>query len=116
MFLFKFSRLIILLIPVAPVFAQTASVRQAEKKIAQGNWQGAHQVLIKALKKDTLNVQVELSISRWFLNENNPAKQIDSAYAHSIQALHAFRKASAKQMEKLKRDRIDSASIVQLRM
>src|SRR5260221_3855372 len=113
--LFK-SSLIILLLPVTEVFAQTSFVRQAEKKIAQGNWSGAHQVLMKAMKKDTLNVQAEVSISRWFLNGNNPDQQIDSAYRHSLQALHAFQKASAKQKEKLKRDHTDSASIVAIRI
>src|SRR5260221_3831963 len=118
MFLYKFfkSGLIILLLPVIQVVAQTSFVRQAEKKMTQGNWQGAHQALIKALKKDTLNVQAEFSIIHWFLNGNNPARQIDSAYGHSLRALRAFRKATVKQKEKLKRDHTDSASIVALRV
>jgi len=67
------------------------------------------------LRRDTLNVQAELALSHWFLNEHNSAKQFDSAYWHNLKALHDFQKSSLKQKERLKRDHIDSASLVRLR-
>ncbi len=88
---------------------------QAEKKMAQRNWGSARQILEKTLRKDTLNVQAELSMSHWFLNPNNPAQQIDSAYQHSLRAFYSFKKSSPRQKEKLKRDRTDSISIVRFR-
>jgi len=82
----------------------------------QGNWASAQQILSKALHKDSLNVQAELLLCRWFFNQNNPERDFDSAYQHNLRALHAFQKSSIKQKEKLKQDHTDSASIVLLRL
>ena len=107
--------LIVLLFPCARVLGQFNPLHQAEKKMEQGKWANAHQILTKSLHKDTLNVQAELLVSQWFLNQDNPAKNIDSAYHHNLRALHAFQKSPLKQKEKLKQDRTDSVSIVRLR-
>jgi hypothetical protein len=117
MSLVKFFKigLIVLIFSWTPVLGQFNSLHQAEKKMEQGKWGNAYQILTKALGKDSLNVQAELMMSGWFLNQNNPGKNIDSAYQHNLKALHAFQKASDKQKEKLKHDQTDSASIVQLR-
>jgi len=81
----------------------------------QGNWASAQQILLKALHKDSLNVQAELMLSDWFFNQNNPARHFDSAYRHNLRALSAFQISPLKQKEKLKQDHADSTSIVQLR-
>ncbi len=107
--------LLVLMFPCIHVFGQFNPLRQAEKKIEQGNWEGAHQILIKALRKDTLNVEAELMLSRWFLSQNNPSNQVDSAYEHNLKALRDFQRSPLKQREKLKREHTDSVSIVQLR-
>jgi len=107
--------LVVLIFPYAQALGQFNPLHQAEKKMEQGKWTNAHQILTKSLRKDTLNVQAELMLSQWFLNQNNPAKHIDSAYRHNLRALHAFQKSTIKQKEKLKQDRTDSASIVRLR-
>jgi len=108
--------LIILTFPGAQVFGQFSSLRQAEKKMDQGNWASAQQILSKALHKDSLNVQAELMLSSWFFNQNNPDRHLDSAHQHNLRALHSFQKSSPKQKEKLRQDHADSASIVQLRL
>ncbi len=104
--------LAVLVFSNAPVLGQSS---QAEKKMAQGNWGSAKQILIKTLRKDTLSVSAELLMCRWFLNPNNPAQQIDSAYQYSLRALYNFQKSSTKQKEKWKRDHTDSILIVRLR-
>jgi len=106
---------IVLLFPSPSLLGQSGALHQAEKKMEQGNWGGARQILTKALRRDTLNVQAELALSHWFLNEHNSAKQFDSAYWHNLKALHDFQKSSLKQKERLRRDHIDSASLVRLR-
>src|SRR6478609_6056394 len=108
--------LIIFLFPCTQGLGQFNPLHQAEKKIVQGNWGNAHQILTKSLRKDTLNVQAELMLSRWFLNQNNPAHHIDSAYHHNLRALHDFQKSSLKHKEKLRREHSDSVFIVQLRV
>ncbi len=107
---------LVLLFTYTHLQGQFNAVHQAEKKMEQGNWGNARQILTKALRKDTLNVQAELVLSRWFLNPNNPSKQVDSAYFHNLKALHHFQKSSPKQKEKLRRDHIDSTSLVRLRV
>jgi hypothetical protein len=118
MSLCKFLKLL-LAVPISlacvGLYAQSNSVRQAEKKIDQGNWSAARQILVKAFKKDTLNSEIEVALSNWFLAEQNPSQQIDTAYSYCLKALSHFCKLPAKQKEKLKRDLIDSSAIVSLR-
>src|SRR5579859_2032691 len=118
MSLFRFFKvgLLGLLLPSAAALGQFNPLRQAEKKMTQGDWISARQILSKALRKDTLNVQAEFTLCRWFLNPNNPARQTDSAYLRNLRALHDFQKSSVKQKEKLRRDGIDSATVVRLRI
>lgn len=106
---------LLFLFPGGSLFGQFNALHQAEKKIAQGNWGSAKQILTRALRKDTLNVQLELAFSRWFLDQNNPSRQVDSAYQHYMRAWHSYQKSSQKQREKLRRDHIDSTSLVSLR-
>lgn len=118
MFFYKFLKITLfsLLLPCAQVFGQFSQIRQAEKKMTQGNWGAAHQTLAKALRKDTLNVQAEVAICRWFFHQNNPQQNIDSAYQHNLKALNHLQKLPVKEKEKLKHDHIDSIFIVNLRM
>ncbi len=97
-------------------FAQSSAVKQAEKKIGQGNWTAARQSLIKSLRKDAFNPEIEVALAKWFLNPHNLNQQIDTAYKYSLLALGHYRQLSFKQKEKLKRDLVDSTSIVLLRM
>jgi hypothetical protein len=112
---FKLVLVIPMFWPLTHSSGQINPLRQAEKKMTQGNWATAHQLLKKALHKDTLNVEAELSLTRWFLNANNPSHQIDSAYHHTLLALRDFQKSPVRQKEKLKHNQTDSASIVRLR-
>jgi len=89
-------------------------LRQAEKKMEQGDWTTAHQALMKMLNKDSMNVEAEVLLSQWFLNKKNPSEQIDSSYKHNLIALANFKKLTPRQKEKIKP--LDSASIVSLRM
>lgn len=98
------------------IFAQSGTVKQAEKKIAQGNWSAAREVLRKAIRKDTLNPEVEIALANLFLNELNPGQQVDSAYGYNLKALAHFSQLNAKQKDRLKRDLIDSTTIVSLRV
>src|ERR1041385_9360719 len=83
--------------------AQSGIVKQAEKKIAQGNFEAAHQQLLKSLKKDTINPEVETELARWYLNSKNPAHQVDSAYGRCLHALNHFSLLTLKQKLRLKR-------------
>lgn len=97
------------------LFAQSGAAKQAEKKMDQGSWAAARQVLVKSLRKDSLNPEIDISLAKWFLSQKNPNQQIDSAYKYSLRALSHFCKLTSKQKEKLSRDMIDSASLVLLR-
>src|SRR5260370_21798126 len=93
-------------------FAQSSVVKQAEKKISQGNWTAARQSLIKSLRKDALNPEIEVALAKWFLNPHNLNQQIDTAYKYSLMALEHYRQLSFKQKENLKRNIVDSTSII----
>jgi hypothetical protein len=96
--------------------AQSGAVRQAEKKIAQGNFEAAHQLLLKSLRKDTINPEVETELARWYLNNKNPARQVDSSYNRCLHALKHFSLLTLKQKLRLKRgDQFDSMTIISLR-
>ncbi|MBI3481371.1 MAG: WG repeat-containing protein [Bacteroidetes bacterium] len=96
-------------------FAQSGAVKQAEKKMGQGNWTSARQSLIKSLQKEPNNPEIEIWLTKWYLNSKNPNQQIDTAYKYSLLSLGHYRQLTAKQKEKLKRDLVDSISIVSLR-
>ncbi len=100
---------------ISCALGQSSPLRQAEKKMAQESWIGARQAMIKALRKDSLNVEAEWLLARWFFSAHNPSQQIDSAYRHCQGTLRLFQKLSSKQKEKLKRDQFDSSAVVLLR-
>jgi len=95
--------------------AQNSPVRQAEKRMSQGNWPAARQLLLKAIQKDSSNTEAELLLTRWFLDPLNPSHEVDSAYRHSALALHAFQRSSPKQRDRLKRNNVDSTFFLHLR-
>lgn len=98
------------------LYAQGGAIRQAEKKVAQGNFEAAHQLLLKSLRKDTLNPEVETALAKWYLNRKNPYYQIDSAYRRCLHARSHFSLLTVKQKQRLKRDQFDSMTVELLRM
>ncbi|GHM98785.1 hypothetical protein WSM22_02750 [Cytophagales bacterium WSM2-2] len=82
--------------------------------MAQGNWTAARQSLFKIVHKDTLNVEAEILLSRWFFSNRNPNGNIDSAYKYCQAAIASFRMLAPKQKEKLKPT--DSVVIVLLQV
>lgn len=97
-----------------PLWCQINPVRKAEKKMNQHSWASSRQLLANVLKKDSLNIEAEILLARWFLNVENPSYQLDSAYRHNSSAWKKFAQSSTK--EKWKRKQIDSSSIILLRM
>ena len=115
----KVTRVLVVLLVVlncGHTFAQSGAVKQAEKKIVQGNWSAAKEVLLKSVRKDTLNPEAEIALANLFLNELNPGRQVDSAYRYNLKALSHFPQLNTKQKDRLKRDLVDSAVIVSLRV
>ena len=98
------------------LYAQSGAIRHAEKKIAQGNFEAAHQILLKSLRKDTINPEVETALAKWYFISKNPYHQIDSAYNRCLHALNHFSLLTVKQKHRLKRDEFDSMTMVLFRM
>ncbi|MFM8912928.1 MAG: hypothetical protein ACKOE6_08445, partial [Flammeovirgaceae bacterium] len=91
-------------------FASTThaqSIRQIQSRVEKGNWEGARQLLAKALRKDTADVELKWIIAQWFYDADNPKRQIDSSYQYVHKTLASFRAATERQRERLRRVELD---------
>jgi len=80
-----------------------------------GKWAAAESALMKAVSKDSLNVEAYLLLSRYFFSTANPRFNIDSAYSQWRRADAGYRLASPRQRDRLSRSSIDSARLLQWR-
>ncbi len=87
--------------------AQT--IRQIQSRMAKGNWDAARQMMIKVLRKDTADVEIQWMTAQWFYHADNPRRQIDSSYAYVHRALASYRKATERQHDRLKRQGLDES-------
>ena len=92
--------------------AQLSAERQAVNRMQKGKWKGAEESLRKALRKDTLNPEAKLLFSRFYFSQDNPARNIDSAYRYAIRAIVAFPATTPKEKDRLKRFPLDSAILI----
>jgi outer membrane protein assembly factor BamD (BamD/ComL family) len=95
----------------ASVEAQTTA-GLALKNLERHKWQRAHELLSKALAKDSLNVTAKYVLAQYFFSEGNPEYDIDSAYQYILQAENDFANLPLKQLEKLRRFPLDSGILV----
>ncbi|HCW06180.1 MAG TPA: hypothetical protein DGG95_02320 [Cytophagales bacterium] len=95
-------------------FGQFSTLHQAERKMNQRNWPEAYQLLTKVLRKDSIHVQAELLLCRWYLSRANPAHQTDSAHRYIRLATTHFKQLIGRPKEKLIRDQIDSVYLLSI--
>src|SRR5688572_26756889 len=114
---FPFVLKIVLLCAAAVYCASAAgqSVDLALKNLHRQKWQRSHDLLTKALAKDSLNVTAKYVLAQYFFSEGNPAFQLDSAYRYVNGALTDFQSATLKQRERLRKFPLDSILLVDLR-
>ncbi len=67
------------------------------------------------MRKDSLNVAAQHVMTLYFLDQQNPAYHIDSAYRYNTMASFSFTMASSRQRDRLKRFPIDSLILQHLR-
>lgn len=96
-----------LVISTAGTTAHAQSIRQIESRIDKGNWEGARQLFIKAIKKDTSNVELNWIASQWFFAPHNPQRQLDSSYKFVFKAIASYRNATDRQRDRLRRQNLD---------
>src|SRR5688572_4619095 len=114
---FRFVLKIVLLC-AAVVYCASAtgqSVDLAVKNLHRQKWQRSHDLLTKALAKDSLNVTAKYVLAQYFFSERNPAFQLDSAYRYVNGALKDFESTTLKQRERLKKFPVDSILLIDLR-
>jgi hypothetical protein len=97
------------------LLAQGSTVRQAQSRMEKGKWEAAKEVLIKGIKKDTLNAELYYGLSRWFFHPSNPSYQLDSAHHYSLLSINLYSQLPAKQKERLQRQELDSVVMILLR-
>jgi len=107
--------LYLLLLPLLSL-GQISREHFAERSINKQRWSHAHDLLKKAMHKDSLNTAAQFVMAHYFFEAENPAYQIDSAYRYTVLAGLNFRQATSRQRDRLKHFPIDSLSILNLRM
>ena len=114
---FPFVLKIVLLCAAAVYCASAAgqSVDLALKNLHRQKWQRSHDLLTKALAKDSLNVTAKYVLAQYFFSEGNPAFQLDSAYRCVNGALTDFQSTTLKHRERLKKFPVDSMLLIDLR-
>ena len=114
---FPFVLKIVLLCAAAVYCASAAgqSVDLALKNLHRQKWQRSHDLLTKALAKDSLNVTAKYVLAQYFFSEGNPAFQLDSAYHCVNGALNDFQSTTLKQRERLRKFPVDSILLIDLR-
>ena len=96
-------------------FAQLSAERQAVNRMQKGKWKSAEESLRKSLRKDTLNPEAKLLFSRFYFYQNNPGRNIDSAYRYALRAFVAFSACSPKEKDRLRRFPLDSFILINQR-
>ncbi len=91
------------------------STELALKNLQRQKWQRAHELLTKALAKDSLNVTAKYVLAQYFFSEENPAFNLDSAYDQVAGAINDFQNTPPKHRERLRRFPLDSALLIDLR-
>jgi hypothetical protein len=92
-----------------------AQVGKAVSRMEEGKWSAAEPILIKAISKDSLDVEARLQYSRFFFAAGNPKYNLDSARAHAIESGRVYATLQERQRERLSKSGVDSAAIVALR-
>ncbi|WP_276366330.1 WG repeat-containing protein [Chryseolinea sp. H1M3-3] len=95
--------------------AGQSTAELALKNLQRQKWQRAHELLTKALAKDSLNVTAKYVLAQYFFSEANPAFNLDSAYDQLRYAINDFQNTSSKQRERLRRFPLDSALLIDFR-
>src|ERR1041385_1174271 len=85
--------------------------RAAVTHISEKKWSVVPSEIRKALIKDTLGVYPKLVYANFFLANDNPAFNTDSAQRYAQKSLAAWKQSSSKQRQRLV---VDSAAIVKL--
>src|SRR5258706_4595625 len=92
--------------------AQLSPERQAVNRMQKGKWKGAEERLRKAIRKDTLNPEARFLFSRFYFSDENPFRNIDSAYRYTLLAVRDFGASSPKEKDRLKRFPLDSSLLI----
>ena len=104
---------IALLLLSTSLVAQINPVRLAVSRMEKGKWDAARQLLIKSIKKDSLNSESKYFLSLWFIDTKNPDRQIDSAYLYAAAALQDFGKRDQRGKDRMVRYNLDSIALVE---
>ncbi|MBX2946142.1 MAG: WG repeat-containing protein [Cyclobacteriaceae bacterium] len=102
----------IFLLSFSATLAQTTAERLALNNLQKGKWEKSKMQLTKAIRKDTMNATAHYVLSTYFFVPENPAFQIDSAYANAVKALHLYQLSNQKQRDRMRRFPLDSALLV----
>lgn len=89
--------------------AQISDEGKVRSRMKKQNWNQAQQTLQKAIRKDSLNTEIQYLYAEFYFSMGNPKFNIDSAYRFSLSALQAYALAAPRQKEKLKKVPLDSA-------
>lgn len=96
-------------------WCQLAPERLAWNNLGKERWGKAEAQVLKALKKDSLNLAANYVFSWFFFTEGNPRFNIDSASVHTNRTLHYFKQLPLKEKSRAIRFPFDSVGLYRLR-
>lgn len=111
-----FAMIWVVIVSAGVLKGQTSAERSALNNLEKQRWDKVNSNLNKAIRKDSLSVTAHYIKSQYFFTPENPAYQIDSAYAFCMEALALFPAVDVREREKLNRIPLDSAVLVNLRI
>ena len=90
---------------------ERAAIRHMEK----GRWLKAESILRKEIRQEPVHALGKYLMSRYFFTPPNPGQHLDSAYRYAVAALADLAATSPKDLERIHRFPLDSATITGLR-
>jgi hypothetical protein len=95
--------------------AQVTTARSAWLRLQKGEYQQAHQLLVKAMRKEVGPAHFYVW-ARYYSVPNQPFTQIDSAHAYSLRAASAWRELDPASRAALTRFPLDSIQLQQVQV
>ena len=96
-------------------FLSIAQAKKARSQIEKGKMEDAHELLKKALSKDSLAASEKYVLASLFFNSEFSNNNLDSAYHYVIQAIEAYGKTATKEQLKSSAQGFDSTTYHELK-
>jgi len=105
-------RLVLFLLLISTAFAAQSQSKRAFNLIEKEKYDQAMEFLQKSIQKDDIAAEAGYAMSVLFFTAEFPGFDADSAYKYILQSIEDFELTEEKEIEKLKKDNLDSFTLV----